>query len=180
MKKRGTRGKKIQHRQPWAGADVFFLKTPSPPCLAIVVPEKNGKTIFWRFPCPKFSIPLSYSTRLSMHLFFFFFCLRLFRPNELYIYISIVHEKGKKINNHSRRCIRQRSVKSSYWNFNISLSILINNEGIKNFLLKFPIKSSMLSLSPRWPKIKEYDFKFSIVPPPSSIKSERIFACQNS
>lgn len=99
MKKRGTRGKKIQHRQPWAGADVFFLKTPSPPCLAIVVPEKNGKTIFWRFPCPKFSIPLSYSTRLSdAPFFFFFFVSDFFVPTNytyVYIYIDCAWERKK-------------------------------------------------------------------------------------
>lgn len=142
---------------------------------------KEWKNNILTFPVPQvFHSLIIFHPSLDAPFFLFFLSPTFSSQRIIHIYISIVHEKGKKINNHSRRCIRQRSVKSSYWNFNISLSILINNEGIKNFLLKFPIKSSMLSLSSRWPKIKEYDFKFSIVPPPSSIKSERIFACQNS
>lgn len=48
------------------GGDVFFLKTPLAPRLAIVAREKNGKTIFCRF-AP--SSPLS----LLYCLFFYYY-----------------------------------------------------------------------------------------------------------
>lgn len=100
MKKRGTRGKKYSIDSHGQGRMYFFWKHRH----HLVSPSsflKRMEKQYFDVSCPKFSIPLSYSTRLSMHLFFVshFFVA----TNYIYIYIVCAwREKKKKINNYSR------------------------------------------------------------------------------
>lgn len=128
MKKRGTRGKKYSIDSHGQGRMYFFWKHRH----HLVSPSsflKRMEKQYFDVSCPKFSIPLSYSTRLSMHLFFVsdFFVPTNYTHTYLYIYIDCAREKRKNkqlLSMHSSTICQIMQVYGSL----ISLSILINTK----------------------------------------------------